>query len=906
MLYRLFFCCWLLVGFDVAAQPIPCDKLTERVEQIKALLRAGEYAEVTNLVATTEQQYSACQVLLANAFHEMYRANLSAARKLNWKKGDYLKIFDKAKSNLLLLKTKVAISTFEITLQEIDYLIFKKQLDNALSKALSTLAKYDKIAETHQQVHKVHAQLARIYIYRSELSHAIESSITAISLIKQFDPNNHIHIGWLYNNLGAIYYHLRQFSKAKETFIATEKQWLLSYDHDHENFANIYANLASVEKKIANGDLQQALIMEERAFEIYKKYYPSDHPRILSLVSNLAVTSWQMSNNQKAAQYFQLFAENYDVENSRFSESGHHGSYISFLTEQGRINDALAWFGKVEELTKTRNASYKMLFSGIDSFIKFYTKTNQLLLALQWAEFRREKTVEFVNTISQDDALTIPFFGNENQREFLVFVSDLHLKVQQVENTKLLERSEDNLLKALSLFTANKATKNQRLQLAFSKGEEEKGKAQLLAKKSRLLQSVSQANVNVEQLRLLKASLSKINNKLKLIDASVSVNAGSLVSLSAKALQKRVRKAQSVVYFMQSKYRINAVVIDQDKITVVNLKDIEQGTLEGKVIALRDSVRQASVDYIFQLKEFNVAKAIELYEHLISPLPLKPHVTFVQTPLVEQIPLATLINKNAISGHQYLAQAYQISFIPSLLSLDGERSQDTHLYHSLAFGSPSLNNSNSGKRLAPKITLSDDKKKNIDIISMLPSLPYTDEEIAFFSKSLQNNRVYTKEQATEREVKKQINSNNYIISFATHALSVEYPSGKTLSALVLTPDQDTENIDEGLLTTEDIESMDINAQLVVLSACNTAFSEDGASNDLSGLASSFIFAGTKNVLVSTAQIDDKATAQLMTEFYANVDSGFSKALMQGMNAMIKSKDYSHPYYWANFRLIGAE
>lgn len=908
MFYRLILCCWLLISFGTLAKPISCDQLTEQTKNVNGLLKSGSYTEVVDIVPLLEKQYGYCQKLQPNDFHELFRAQLSAARKLNWQDESYLNIFDKAKSNLLLLRTNIAISAFEIALQEINYLILRKQLDQALDKASSTLNKYDINTETHQQVHKVHAQLARIYIYRGELNNAIESSITSIFLIKQFDADKHIHIGWLYSNLGAIYYHLRDLPKAKRTFLAAEKEWLLSYDSDHENFANIYSNIASVEKELPQGDLQESLAKYERAFEIYKKHYPINHSRILTVLSNLAVTSLQVNNREKADEYFQLFAENYDVENSRFNESGHHGSYISFLTQQGRINEAIAWFGKIEQSIIKRNSSYKMLFSGIDSFIKLYTQNNKLLLALQWAEFRIEKTVEFVYTISQDDALIIPFFRNENQREFLSFLSNLHIKIQQEDDAKLRVKSDDILIQALSVFNANKATKNQRLQFEFISSKGAKNKAQLLAQKSRLLQSASQAETSVAQLALLTAELAKINNKLKLVDANLS-SSSRIKSYSTKDFQKLINNNQSIVYFIQSKSHINAVVLEHDRMTVIDIQDFEQALFENKIEELRASVQQANIDYSFQLKEFNVKRAIELYDHLITPLALKPHVTFVQTPLVERLPLAALVKKTDVLADKslvYLAQEHQVSFITSLLSLHRERSENTKLFSSLAFGAPSLNIRNTDNRLAAKITLTENRQANIDLIKMLPSLPYTNEEIASFSKLLNNNRVYTQDQATESEVRRQINKNNYIISFATHALLVEYPSGKTLSALVLTPELGTSKVDEGLFTTEDIESMEVNAELVVLSACNSAFSENGVSNDLSGLAASFIFSGTKNVLVSTAQISDVATAKLMTEFYTNVDEGFSKALMKGMNAMINSEQYSHPYYWANFRLIGTE
>ena len=92
-------------------------------------------------------------------------------------------------------------------------------------------------------------------------------------------------------------------------------------------------------------------------------------------------------------------------------------------------------------------------------------------------------------------------------------------------------------------------------------------------------------------------------------------------------------------------------------------------------------------------------------------------------------------------------------------------------------------------------------------------------------------------------------------------------------------------------------------ELLTLSACKTAVGDD--INNM-GLAGTAIRSGAKSVLASLWQVDDKATAMLMTDFYNNLKAGHSKAkaLQKAQQSLLKDPTYSSPYYWAPFTLIG--
>jgi len=116
---------------------------------------------------------------------------------------------------------------------------------------------------------------------------------------------------------------------------------------------------------------------------------------------------------------------------------------------------------------------------------------------------------------------------------------------------------------------------------------------------------------------------------------------------------------------------------------------------------------------------------------------------------------------------------------------------------------------------------------------------------------------------------------------------------------------------DGPLTTADVFNLDFRAGLVVLSACETGRSVLGGGDELVGLSRAFLHAGAASLLVSQWRVDDRSTSILMTRFYEALRDGKTpvEALCAAQRACISDatpqNDWSHPFYWAGFQLIGA-
>lgn len=189
----------------------------------------------------------------------------------------------------------------------------------------------------------------------------------------------------------------------------------------------------------------------------------------------------------------------------------------------------------------------------------------------------------------------------------------------------------------------------------------------------------------------------------------------------------------------------------------------------------------------------------------------------------------------------------------------------------------------------------------------LPRLPATAGELRQLGAALaaREQAVLTGASATESALRSAIGSGPQVIAFATHGLVAGEIDGLDEPALVVTPD----GADDGLLTASEIMHLRLDADWVLLSACNTAAGSGVDGAGLSGLASAFLFAGGRNLLASHWAVRDDAAAALSTGTVRAYAKGAdpAEALRQAMLAMIQGRslaDGADPRLWAPFVYIG--
>jgi CHAT domain-containing protein len=180
--------------------------------------------------------------------------------------------------------------------------------------------------------------------------------------------------------------------------------------------------------------------------------------------------------------------------------------------------------------------------------------------------------------------------------------------------------------------------------------------------------------------------------------------------------------------------------------------------------------------------------------------------------------------------------------------------------------------------------------------SGLPSLRYADEEASSVTR-LFNARPLLTGRATRAEFLKRA-SRYDVLHIAAHAeLNASNP---LFSRIHLASDRE----ENGAIEVREIYGMDLKANLVVLSACETQLGARSKGDDIVGLNRAFIYAGASSVIASLWTVDDEATSLLMKTFYIGLKRGKSKAAALQAAQIATRRKYPHPYYWAAFVLTG--
>lgn len=204
-----------------------------------------------------------------------------------------------------------------------------------------------------------------------------------------------------------------------------------------------------------------------------------------------------------------------------------------------------------------------------------------------------------------------------------------------------------------------------------------------------------------------------------------------------------------------------------------------------------------------------------------------------------------------------------------------------------------------------------------ELKAALPPLPETADELRKVAASVRADPadIILGPAATVTRVKEEKLDLFRIVYFATHGLLAgdvaDFAKLNAEPALVLSlPEQPTE-FDDGLLTASEVAQLKLNADWVVLSACNTAAGDKPGAEALSGLARAFFYAGGRSLLVSHWEVETNSAVALMTGTFvalaANPQLSHGEALRQSMLAMInhpQQPNLVEPKYWAPFVVVG--
>jgi CHAT domain-containing protein len=397
--------------------------------------------------------------------------------------------------------------------------------------------------------------------------------------------------------------------------------------------------------------------------------------------------------------------------------------------------------------------------------------------------------------------------------------------------------------------------------------------------------------------------------------------------LSTLALRERLGVAEGIVSFIVGREASFVQLVRRDGIWIARIPQGSEAIAES-VAALRSAVDTQNS----ALRDFDMTLSHRLYHTLLGGVQDKlsdlKHLVVIPSGPLSSLPFSVLIEQAPTPGSYvnaaWLNQRLSISHSPSLRAFYLQRSTAPAAKPEramLAFGNPSLSGKSNTSARAASGALSalasscrGDGPASGDMLRALAPLPETAEELSIVQRSFGGNgrvtRLYLGDEATEARLREEKLDAYRVLYFATHGLLPGELKCQAEPGLVLTPPRDTKDRrNDGLLETSEIASLRLNADLVVLSACNTAGSGSRFGGDaLSGLAESFFHAGARRLVVSHWQVPSKATAALMSGMFEALGSelaeGPAHALRDAQRKLIRNEATAHPFYWAAFVVIG--
>lgn len=441
-------------------------------------------------------------------------------------------------------------------------------------------------------------------------------------------------------------------------------------------------------------------------------------------------------------------------------------------------------------------------------------------------------------------------------------------------------------------------------------------------------------------------------------------------ALDIAAVQKLLNPDEAMVMIFVSDDASYTWAVTREKASWSRSEAMKDSALAQKVNLLRASMEvdgargsgrqpppgSAAAAVAPQGKAFDRKLAHELYKELI--VPVEPVLAGKQVLLTNvsgaltSLPLALLVtappqgadtDPAAVAASPWLIDKYALAELPSVSSLRSLRClliaspADAHpgcdakaastSYAQArgsggialaAYGAPTLLGQYSaatGRSVTPDLAGQMYKGKLADTekLRALAYLPQAKAELESLGKTFgARAEVVLGDAATESAVKasKSIPGARFVV-FSTHGLLATEVGDNAEPGLVFTPPKAATELDDGLLTASEVAGLKLTADLVALSACNTAASSGKAGAEgLSGLARAFFFAGARSLLVSHWAVSDAATSLLMQQTFDNIQkgdiAGRARALQAAMKAVRNegTGQFVSPKYWAAFTLVG--
>jgi CHAT domain-containing protein len=826
------------------------------------------------------------------------------------------------------------------TLQSLNNLAVIYQALGHLDKALPLSKKSYRfrkkvLGDKHPDTLQSQNNLAFIYNALGDLDEALLLFESGYHLLKEKLGDRHQDTLTALNNLAGIYSDLGYLDKSLFLY---EKCYHLRKEvlkEKHPDTISSLNNLAQIYQK--SGKLKKALSFFEKSYHLFDEVLGKQHPYTLTSLDNLAEIYRDLGHLDKA---LSLSKDSYDLHKNVLGEK--HPSTLKSLNNQagieyqlGYLDKALPLYEEVYRLSKERlgekhlltltslnnlaltYAEQGMFDKGINHFETLINSVENLRRGDLSAENRQSLLEQYIKSYF---ALSYLYFSNNND------TAAFHL-AEMAKSRTLLDSMALKLAEQQAGLTDDEQKQLQnyhRQQNAFDK---------LIAHEANIekrLEFERQKNQVVKQSAEFQRILMDEYPKFKQL-----VNPEILTA--TKGAQLIPSDALFISYLLHRDNQMLAFTLD----TKGDLQAYDLGRIAGleqtlktyrELLGEKDTVNQMRLanKYVWQLKDGSfvishtqpqtakkrIRKLDEISRYLGEKLlvPLKERLRrksrWIISPdgALALIPFETLIFDD-----QFVIEQHSINYVQSLSALkllkEREKEYQNTKWQGSLLAMGAARYEVPGAEI-PREKCNQSKNGNPQQASDIfwCDIPYTKKELNAVKQLFPDSKIYQEAEATEAKLQslnqaKELTRYQYLL-FPVHGYFS--PTNPALSALVLDQLHTTADAD-GYVTASEWIGYDLQSDLMVLSACETAVGKVIRGEGVMGLPYALYVAGNKNTIMTLWKVADDSTAKFTKSFFEKIKNkkmSHVEALTETKREFLQSEKYKRPRFWAPFVLYG--
>lgn len=751
------------------------------------------------------------------------------------------------------------------------------------------------LGEKHPRVIDSYTTIGIAYKNLSQPDLALEYHFKALAIVNEIWKGDHINRAMCYSNIGSTYGEMKDYDKALKYVLeacAIAKKLI------GENNAEItygYDNLASF--YYALGDSSQAFAFLEKSLTTRRRVYSGEkHPEIAKSYRDLGDWYTDKKDYRNALESFQkslvaiVFPFN-DVATNKNPNVRDCQLKTEVLTSFQKKGSALASLYQREKNITYLTAALETYLVG-DSLIDEARRTKY--------NYDDKLALGKITALLYNDAIEacMLLFKNSNDRKYL---------------NQAFYFSEKSRAAALKEALAHTAALGMGLIPVEIQACEKKIKNEKSFLQSRITQAIDQAQDSII-VQSYKAKLFDVNRKSDSLMALMENKYPNYYELKygtyatdIKTLQKKIPDHSAVIQFFQGNKKTYAFVITRDHFDVSSI--VNDTSYHRILDQFRSSTNPPTESLDINTSEnYNkfTYSSHQLYSLLLEKplkrIAVKGKVTdlvIIPDGKLSYVPFDLLLTTPASSGAgnytslDYLMKAYTIVYAYSATLFIREDQKPKNTADDFLAFAPSYDIENTS---TPAL-LALGKFRDA-----FTGLKWNQREAQAISDHI-GGKYFLANEATETRFKNE--AQNYrIIHLAMHAFADD--ENPMNSKLVFTNQNDT--TDDGYLHAFELYNMQLNAEMVVLSACNTGYGKLAKGEGIMSVARAFAYAGVPSIVMSHWKVDDEATSKLMQYFYENLSEGQTKgeALRHAKLNYLANADptMAHPFYWAAFVSVG--